>query len=276
VELPQGTKLVAVENVIFGNGTPVVMAGPCSVETEEQLFATAEAVARLGIRILRGGAYKPSTSPHGFQGLGSAGLDILREAKRRFGLLIITEVMDPRKVERVSEVADILQIGARNMQNFDLLKEVGKGDLPVMVKRGLCATYDEWMHAAEYVSLEGNERILLCERGIRTFETHTRNTLDLASPTVMKAKTGYPVIVDPTHGTGRRELVAPLSLAAVAAGADGLIIEVHPDPDHALKDGGQSLNIDAFAQLLPLIKSASFLNRTSSASRAASSHLGSL
>lgn len=273
---PHGSKIVTVENVVFGNGNPVVMAGPCSVETEEQLFATAEAVARLGIRVLRGGAYKPSTSPHGFQGLGSAGLDILREAKRRFGLLIITEVMDPRKVERVSEVADILQIGARNMQNFDLLKEAGKGDLPVMIKRGLCATYDEWMYAAEYVSLEGNDRILLCERGIRTFETHTRNTLDLASPTVMRAKTGYPVIVDPTHGTGRRELVAPLSLAAIAAGADGLIIEVHPDPDHALKDGGQSLNIDAFAQLLPLIKSASFLTRTSSAARAASSHLGSL
>lgn len=239
-----------VGSVTFGGREQVLMAGPCSVESEEQIERTAALVARCGARVLRGGAFKPSTSPYGFQGLGAEGLRWLRAAADRHGLLVVTEVMDPRKVELVASHAHILQVGARSMQNYDLLKEVGKSGVPVLLKRGLCATYEEWLCAAEYVFLEGNDRILMTERGIRTFETYTRNTLDLAAIAVLKSRTGLPVIVDPSQGTGRRELVPAMSRAALAAGADGLLIEVHPDPEKALKDGRQSLSFEEFENLV--------------------------
>src|ERR687883_63737 len=228
----------------------VVMAGPCSVESREQLVRTARSVAASGASFLRGGAFKPRTSPYAFQGLGLDGLKLLEEGRRRTGLPIITEVMEPAQVEGVAESADILQIGARNMQNFPLLREIGRTHKPVMLKRGLSATIEEWLMAAEYIMAEGNPNVILCERGIRTFETATRNTLDLSAIPLVKRISHLPIIADPSHGTGHRYLVQPMALAAAAAGADGLIIEVHPEPDSALSDGPQSLTLEGFEQLM--------------------------
>lgn len=243
--------IVTVGNIAIGEGCPVVvMAGPCSVESREQTLTTARAVKALGATVLRGGAYKPSTSPYGFRGLGIEALEILAEAKAETGLPIITEVMDPRLVETVCRYADILQIGTRNMQNFDLLREVGRTQTPVCLKRGMSASLAEWLQAAEYILLEGNPNVILCERGIRTFETYTRNTLDLAAVPALKTLTHLPVIVDPSQGTGRSALVAALCRGAVAVGADGLLIEVHPRPESALKDGPQQVTPDGFGALM--------------------------
>jgi len=247
---PGGTEL-DVGGVSVGGKSVVMMAGPCTVESEEQLFTTAEAVARAGATILRGGAYKPSTSPYSFQGMGEDGLKMLREAGDRFGLKVVTEVMHVRKVEEVSRYADILQVGTRNMQNYDLLREVGQSKTPVLLKRGMTAKIEEWLLAAEYVAREGNEKIMLCERGIRTFEPYTRNTLDLSAVPSLRGLTHLPIVIDPSQGTGRRELVPAMCKAAVAAGADALLVEVHPNPDHAIKDGAQSMTIEAFQALMP-------------------------
>ena len=227
----------------------VLIAGPCAVENEAQLLQAARRVKAAGAHMLRGGAFKPRTSPHSFQGLGAEGLRILRLAREETGLPIVTEVMDARDLTAVLDVADVLQVGSRNMQNFTLLKELGKVDRPVLLKRGMSATLDEWLSAAEYVTSGGNERVILCERGIRTFETRTRNTLDLGIVPVAKELGGMPVIVDPSHGTGRAALVRPMSMAAVAAGADGLLIEVHPDPANADSDRDQVRTPDAFVDL---------------------------
>jgi 3-deoxy-7-phosphoheptulonate synthase len=244
------------DTVVTAGGQPVggrefvVMAGPCSVESREQLITTAVGVAASGATLLRGGAFKPRTSPYAFQGLGEDGLNLLKEGRAHTGLPIITEVMEPGQVDRVAESADILQIGARNMQNFPLLKEVGRSEKPCMVKRGLSATIEEWLMAAEYIMHAGNSNVILCERGIRTFETATRNTLDLSAIPLIKRLSHLPVIADPSHGTGHRYLVQPMALAAAAAGADGLLIEVHPEPETALSDGPQSLTLDGFDELM--------------------------
>jgi 3-deoxy-7-phosphoheptulonate synthase len=228
----------------------VMMAGPCTVETEEQLMESARAVQKAGAHILRGGAYKPSTSPYSFHGHGEAALKMLANAREELGMPIITEVMDVRDVELVCNYADILQIGTRNMANFNLLREVGKTQTAVMLKRGMAATIEEWLQAAEYIASQGNLRIMLCERGIRTFETYTRNTFDINAIAAVKELSHLPIIADPSHATGKASLVNPVSRAAIAAGADGLIIEVHPNPEKALKDGAQSLLPDAFTKLM--------------------------
>ncbi|ATW24386.1 3-deoxy-7-phosphoheptulonate synthase [Candidatus Formimonas warabiya] len=233
-----------------GAQSPFVMAGPCAVESEEQLFQTAQVVKEAGGQYLRGGAFKPRTSPHSFQGLREKGLEMLGQAHRFFGLQVVTEVMDPRDVELVARYAQVLQIGSRNMQNFSLLKEVGRSGYPVLLKRGLAATAQEWLDAAEYIRVEGNERIMLCERGIRTFSDFTRNTLDLSVVPYLKQRCPYPVVVDPSHATGDRTLVIPMARAAVAAGCDGLMLEIHPDPAHALCDGDQSLNLEEFRDFM--------------------------
>jgi 3-deoxy-7-phosphoheptulonate synthase len=252
-EYKSDRSVIDVRGLKIGGKTLAVMAGPCTIESEEQVLKTAEAVSMAGANILRGGAFKPSTSPYSFHGMGEPGLDILAEAGKRFNLRVITEVMDVRKVDVVAEKSDILQIGTRNMQNYDLLREVGQARIPVMLKRGMSAKYEEWLLAAEYIVTHGNPNVILCERGIRTFETYTRNTLDIASVPVLRNLTHLPVIVDPSHGTGRRELVGPMCLAAVAAGADGLMVEVHPNPDRAIKDGAQSLTLENFASIMPQI-----------------------
>jgi len=241
---------VNVGGVIIGGDEVIVMAGPCAVETEEQTMATARAVKAAGANIFRGGAFKPSTSPYGFRGLGEEGLKLLAQVKKETGLPIITEVLAPRDVELVSKYTDILQVGTRNMQNFSLLDEVGKSNKPTMLKRGMSATIQEWLLAAEYIMSQGNRQIILCERGIRTFETYTRNTMDISAIPAIHRLSHLPIIADPSHGTGKWYLVAPLAMAAVAAGADGLMIEVHPTPDIALKDGAQSLTFDHFEQLM--------------------------
>lgn len=243
--------VIDVRGVPVGGDEVVMMAGPCTVESEEQLDITARAVARGGARILRGGAYKPSTSPYSFQGMGIPGLKLLRETADRYNLAVVTEVMDVRKVELVSEYADLLQVGTRNMQNYDLLKEVGMARRPILLKRGMSARIEEWLLAAEYIASSGNENIILCERGVRTFETSTRNTLDLSAVPAVKSLSHLPIIVDPSQGTGKRDLVPPMCRAAIAAGADGLIVEVHPNPDHAIKDGAQSVTIEAYEQMMP-------------------------
>lgn len=227
-----------------------VMAGPCSVESRSQILETAHAVREAGATILRGGAFKPRTSPYAFQGLEEEGLKLLAEAREETGLAVTTEVVDVRDVELVAYYTDILQIGARNMQNFNLLKEVAKTDKPILLKRGPSATLEEWMLAAEYILDGGNAQVMFCERGIRTFETYTRNTLDLSMVPALHALSHLPVIVDPSHGTGRWELVAPMAKAAIAAGADGLIVEVHPQPEKALSDGKQSLNLPNFQKMM--------------------------
>ena len=239
--------------VTIGGDELVIMAGPCSVESEEQVMATARIVKEVGGSILRGGAFKPRSSPYSFRGLGEEGLKYLANAREETGLPIITEVMDTRDVELVSRYADILQIGSRNMQNFTLLDEVGQCGKPTMLKRGLAATYEEWLLAAEYILSKGNKQLMLCERGIRTFETYTRNTMDIAAIPAIKRLSHLPIIADPSHGTGKWYLVTPVALAAVAAGADGLQIEVHPNPDMALSDGAQSLNFENFQRLATLV-----------------------
>ncbi len=242
------------DGVIIGGNEIAMMAGPCTVESEQQLFRTAEAVSKAGAKILRGGAYKPSTSPYSFHGMGLDGLILLKEAARRYNMKIVTEAMHVRKVEEVAEYADIIQIGTRNMQNYEILREVGQIRKPVMLKRGMTSKLEEWLLAAEYIASAGNEQIMLCERGIRTFEPHTRNTLDLSAVPAVQGMSHLPVIIDPSQGTGRRELVPPMSKAAVAVGADGLIVEVHPNPDHALKDGAQSITIEAFEKMMPELR----------------------
>ena len=242
--------VIQVGGVNIGGDGVVVMAGPCAVETEEQILDTARAVKRCGGHILRGGAFKPSTSPYHFRGLGREGLKMLFEAGKEVGLPVITEVLTPKDVELVLEYTDILQIGARNMQNFILLDEAGRARKPVMLKRGMSAKVEEWLLAAEYILSQGNRQVILCERGIRTFESATRNTLDISAIPLVHKLTHLPVIADPSHGTGKWYLVTPLALAAVAAGADGVMIEVHPSPDTALKDGAQSLTFDHFADLM--------------------------
>jgi 3-deoxy-7-phosphoheptulonate synthase len=237
-------------HVTIGGRALALVAGPCAVEGRDMLLATAHAVRAAGAVMLRGGAYKPRTSPHAFRGLGEEALELLAEAHAETGLPIVTEVMDARQVERVAGVAHVLQIGARNMQNYTLLAEVGQADVPVLLKRGLSATVSELLHAAEHVTVRGNTQVILCERGIRTFETATRNTLDVSAVPVLKAETHLPVLVDPSHAGGQARLVTPLALAAVAAGADGLLVEVHPEPATALSDGMQSLTFDAFADLV--------------------------
>ncbi|HOU17049.1 MAG TPA: 3-deoxy-7-phosphoheptulonate synthase [Candidatus Marinimicrobia bacterium] len=228
----------------------VVIAGPCAVESEEQLMQTAEAVKAAGANMLRGGAFKPRTSPYDFQGLGLKALKLLEKAKKKYGLPIVTEVLDSRDVTWICEYVDILQIGARNMQNFALLKEVGKSSKPVLLKRGMYSTLKEWLNCAEYILSEGNPNVILCERGIRTFETYTRNTLDLSIVPAVREVTHLPVIVDPSHATGRLGLIKPMSLAAIAAGVDGLIIEVHYKPETALSDRDQQLNPEQFKVLM--------------------------
>jgi len=233
------------------------MAGPCTVETEQQLMVTAEAVRKEGAVILRGGAFKPSTSPYGFRGLGEDGLKLLAKARKEFGMAIITEVMTPTDVAMVCEYADILQIGTRNMQNYMLLDEVGRTQTPVVLKRGMSATFEEWLLAAEYILAQGNHNVILCERGIRTFEKTTRNTMDISAIPLIKRLSHLPIISDPSQGTGRRDLVGPMSLASIAAGTDALLIEVHPNPDEALKDGAQSVTIEQFRDLMPQVHAVS-------------------
>lgn len=242
------------KEVEIGGSKIVVMAGPCSVEGREQTLQIARDVAQSGAVLLRGGAYKPRTSPYDFQGLGVEGLEYLAEARRASGLPIITEVMTPGLVETVCEYADVLQIGARNMQNYDLLREVGRARTPVMLKRGLSSTIEEWLKAAEYLLAGGNERVMFCERGIRTFEPSTRFTLDLSAVPAIKKASHLPIIIDPSQGTGRRDMVAAMSKAAIACGADGLLLEVHPHPEDALSDGQQTLDIAQFAHLMSELK----------------------
>ena len=241
---------VRVGNALIGGGEPVVMAGPCSVEDEEQMVTTARAVKSAGATVLRGGAFKPRTSPYSFRGMGLDGLKLLELAKQETGLPIITEVMSPEDVDTVAKYADILQVGARNMQNYNLLDAVGATDKPVMVKRGMSAPYEEWLLAAEYVMAAGNSQVMLCERGIRGFEQYTRFTMDVAAIPVIQRLSHLPIIADPSHSTGRWYLVTPVALAAIAAGAHGLLIEVHPNPDQAKCDGAQSLTFSNFSSLM--------------------------
>lgn len=243
INVSEDKKLIIKEDTL-------VMAGPCAIESYEQLLETAKFVKSQGANILRGGAYKPRTSPNSFQGLKEEGLEILKAVKKETGLPVITELMDARELDKLYEVADIIQIGSRNMQNFTLLTEVGKQDKPVMLKRGISASISEWIGAAEYIAVGGNQNIIMCERGIRTYNDYTRNTLDLAAVPIIQKETGLPVIVDPSHATGVRYLVKPMSIAALAAGADGIMVEVHPDPVNALSDGMQSLHFNEFEDLM--------------------------
>ena len=249
-EVRKQKSAIKIGNVTIGDGGFVVMAGPCSVEGREQLMTTAESVAKSGAHLLRGGAYKPRTSPYDFQGMAEDGLKLLAEARAKTGLAVITEVLDTGDVDLVAEYADVLQVGTRNMQNFALLKKLGEISKPVMLKRGLSATIKEFLLSAEYIVTHGNPNVILCERGIRTFETATRNTLDLAAVPLLNELTHLPVVVDPSHATGKRSLVRPLSKASVAVGADGLMAEVHPKPEEAWSDGPQSLRLEEFAQLM--------------------------
>ena len=246
--------IVDVCGVKVGGKQITVMAGPCSVETREQIIGVAEDVKQMGAAILRGGAFKPRTSPYSFQGLQETGLDLLKEAKAVTGLPIITEIMSADKIERFVEDVDVIQVGARNMQNFELLKELGKTDKPILLKRGLSATIEEWLMSAEYIMAGGNDNVILCERGIRTFENYTRNTLDLSAIPAVKKLSHLPVVVDPSPAAGMWWMVEPLAKAAVAVGADGLIIEVHNDPEHALCDGAQSLKPERFGRLMQDLK----------------------
>jgi len=255
--------IVDVRGIKVGDGSCVVIAGPCAVESEEQIMATARAAREAGANMLRGGAFKPRSSPYTFRGLGEEGLQLMAKAREETGLPIVTEVMTPTDVPLVARYADVLQIGARNMQNYQLLEEVGRLGIPVLLKRGLSATIEEWLLSAEYVIAQGNPNVILCERGIRTFETATRNTMDLNAVALAKRRSHLPVIADPSHGTGKWYLVPQLALASIAAGADGLILEIHPDPDRAKSDGGQSLTLANFAALMPRVAAvAGALGRT--------------
>ncbi|MGI6537153.1 MAG: 3-deoxy-7-phosphoheptulonate synthase [Caldicoprobacterales bacterium] len=260
---PENT-VIKIGNEEIGGNKVAVMAGPCAVESREQLLNTARFLKSQGVGFLRGGAFKPRSSPYSFQGLEEDGLKILAEARDETGLLLVSEAVSERTLELAAKYVDVIQIGARNMQNFALLREAGRMKLPVVLKRGLSATIEEWLNAAEYIMNEGNYNIILCERGIRTFETYTRNTLDLSSIPSVKELSHLPVIADPSHGTGRWNLVAPMSRAAIAAGTDGLLVEVHPSPKEALSDGPQSLNFTSFARLMDDIRNiAGFLGRES-------------
>ncbi|MGC9971401.1 MAG: 3-deoxy-7-phosphoheptulonate synthase [Bryobacteraceae bacterium] len=250
---PAGT-VIQVGGVEIGGNAVVMMAGPCSVESRDQILRIAELVAQAGAKVLRGGAYKPRTSPYSFQGMGEEGLALLREAADRHGLLAVSEVMDHTQIPLVAGYADILQVGARNMQNYNLLRELGKQPKPVLLKRGISATIEELLLSAEYVMSAGNYDVILCERGIRTFESYTRNTMDISAIPVVKKLSHLPIIADPSHGTGRRDKVIPMARAAVAAGADGLLIEVHHDPERALSDGAQSLRPEQFAELMAQLR----------------------
>src|SRR5579863_7051718 len=250
---PQGT-VVKIGKVEIGGGNLVVMAGPCSVESAAQIEESARIVAEGGAQILRGGAFKPRTSPYSFQGMGEEGLQIMRAAADRHGLLMVSEVMDASQLPLLAKYSDILQIGARNMQNFNLLREAGKLTTPVLIKRGIAATLEELLLAAEYVMSGGNYDVILCERGIRRFETFTRNTMDVSAIPVIKKLSHLPIVGDPSHGTGRRDLVLPMARASVAAGADGLIVEVHPDPDKAASDGAQTLTPGQFAEMMQQVR----------------------
>ncbi len=253
--------------VTIGGRELAVIAGPCAIESHDQAFAAAERVRRAGARLFRGGAFKPRTSPYSFQGLGEEGLKILAEVRREFGLAIVTETIDPENCDLVEEYADVLQIGARNMQNFSLLKRAGRSSKPVLLKRGMSATLEEFLMAAEYVLSEGNYNVILCERGVRTFADHTRNTLDLSVIPAVKRLSHLPIIVDPSHGTGKRDKVTPLARAAVAVGADGLMVEVHPQPERALSDGYQSLYPDQFEALMEQVSAiAAVVGRTTAKS----------
>lgn len=249
-ELKKEPTVIRLGHCAIGPGSLTVMAGPCSIESEQQIHETAERVARAGATILRGGAFKPRTSPYDFQGLGEQGLRYMQAAAQKYGLLSISEVMDAQDVEVVAEYVDILQIGARNMQNFSLLKQIGRAGKPVMLKRGLSATYMDFLMAAEYILQTGNPNVILCERGIRTFETYTRNTLDIAAVPILKNLSHLPVIVDPSHGTGLRHLVAPMAYAAVAAGCDGIMVEVHPVPDQSVSDANQAISPQMFDEMM--------------------------
>ncbi len=264
-EVKKERTIIKVGDISIGDGGLVVMAGPCSVETREQLLSTAECVAKAGGQILRGGAYKPRTSPYEFQGLAEEGLKLLAEAREKTGLKVVTEILNAEDVELVEEYADILQVGARNMQNFELLKKLGKISKPVMLKRGLSATIKEFLLSAEYIVSNGNPNVMLCERGIRTFETALRNTLDLGVVPLLNELTHLPVVVDPSHGTGKRSLVPPVARAAVAIGADAIMTEVHPCPEQAWSDGPQSLRFEEFDQMMADIQPYVKLRQRSSA-----------
>ncbi|MBI4484023.1 MAG: 3-deoxy-7-phosphoheptulonate synthase [Acidobacteria bacterium] len=251
---PEGTLISLGPEVRFGGEEVVVMAGPCTVESREQIQLVAAAVKKVGVKVMRGGAYKPRTSPYSFQGLGEEGLKLLREAADRHGLFVVSEVMDQTQIPLFLDYVDIVQVGARNMQNFNLLKELSKIRKPVLLKRGMAATIEELLLSAEYIMVGGNHQVILCERGIRTFETYTRNTLDLSAIPVIKKLSHLPIVVDPSHGTGRRDKVIPMARAAVAAGADGLLIEVHHDPENALCDGAQSLYPEQFSRLMDSLR----------------------
>lgn len=246
--VPEGRK-VKVKNVIIGGKELVMMAGPCAVESEQQIIAAAQGVKKAGAQFLRGGAYKPRTSPYAFQGLEDEGYRLLREAADETGLLVISEVTDYEQIEIAGKYCDMLQVGARNMQNFRLLRELGRSGLPVLLKRGMASTIEEWLDAAEYILSEGNSNVVLCERGIRTFETATRNTLDVSAVPVVKERSSLPIIIDPSHAAGKQRYVEPLALAGVAAGADGLIVEVHPEPKKAMSDAAQQLTFEQYAAL---------------------------
>ncbi len=254
LDLKPEKTIVKVGDASIGGDELAIIAGPCAVESREQTFAVAEAVRRSGAKFFRGGAFKPRTSPYAFQGLGEEGLKILAEVRDTFGLKIITEAIDEQSLELVERYGDVIQIGARNMQNYSLLKRAGRSRLPILLKRGLSAMFDEWMLAAEYVMSEGNYQIILCERGIRTFTQHTRNTLDLAAIPAVRRISHLPVVVDPSHGTGKNYMVTPMARAAVAVGADGLIVEVHANPEQALSDGAQSLTLEQYEQLVTEVR----------------------
>jgi 3-deoxy-7-phosphoheptulonate synthase len=254
LDLKPEKTVVRVGDATIGGDELAIIAGPCAVESRAQAFAVAEAVRRSGVRFFRGGAFKPRTSPYAFQGLGEEGLRILADVRDAYGLKIVTEALDEHSADLVERYADVLQIGARNMQNFSLLKRAGRSSLPVLLKRGLSATLDEWLLAAEYIMAEGNYNVILCERGIRTFAQHTRNTLDLAAIPAVRRVSHLPVVIDPSHGTGKNYMVTPLARAGVATGADGLIIEVHDQPERALSDGAQSLTLEQYEQLVSEVR----------------------
>jgi 3-deoxy-7-phosphoheptulonate synthase len=254
LDLKHDKTVVKVGDAVIGGDELTIMAGPCAIESHEQAFTVAESVKRSGAKFYRGGAFKPRTSPYAFQGLGEEGLKIMAEVREAFGLKIITEAMDERGLELVERYTDIIQIGARNMQNYSLLKSVGRSKLPVMLKRGLSATLDEWLLSAEYIMSEGNYNVILCERGVRTFANHSRNTLDLSVIPAAQRLTHLPIIVDPSHGTGKTFMVTPLARAAVAVGADGIIVEIHPKPEHALSDGAQALTPELYSQLVDEVR----------------------
>jgi len=253
-ELKKGKTIIKMDGLTIGADQFVVMAGPCSVESREQILLTAEKVKGAGAKVLRGGAFKPRTSPYDFQGLEEEGLKLLAEAREKTGLKIVTEIITPENIELVNEYTDIFQVGARNMQNFALLKKLGKVKKPVLLKRGMMSTLKELLMSAEYIVSQGNSDVILCERGIRTFETYTRNTLDISAVPALKQLSHLPVFVDPSHGTGKRSLIPPVCRAAVAVGADGLMVEVHPNPEEAFSDGQQSLLPDEFAEMMVSVK----------------------